>query len=340
MGVTSVVPEFRAEEQKAKSCFQKVAIALTAFLVAENLRLMNEFKSYRGGVLVVLARAIFELKYLVGFAVATIAVANHTREQADEAHCQMHAAPSLLAVGEELLKVAAEELQTGADVSVSSLGVSSNSTALLMCVAEKKARLTHGWDLDDLEADVPLLALIGLAIATHLAAFLWTLREAIKEKPMDGTEGDAAFCFFLNRGYNSPVARRARKVTVYLTCFGLALLSVVSFARGTLVQLVQGLFFELYALIHTTQGVFASNEKFADPKVEWAVLKSRVAGHFEWTDLLKSAPDLLQGKFVKHAKEDELREIMEASELLQEKHSAANSNDSSSDKAKGHKALI
>ena len=53
MGVTSVVPEFRAEEQKAKSCFQKVAIALTAFLVATNLRLMNEFKSYRGGVLVV-----------------------------------------------------------------------------------------------------------------------------------------------------------------------------------------------------------------------------------------------------------------------------------------------
>ena len=136
----------------------------------------------------VLARAIFELKYLVGFAVATIAVANHTREQADEAHCQMQAAngaaPSLLAVGEELLKVAAEELQTGADVSVSSLGVSSNSTALLMCLAEKKARLTHGWDLDDLEADVPLLALIGLGIATHLAAFLWTLRQAIKEKPV------------------------------------------------------------------------------------------------------------------------------------------------------------
>ena len=53
MGVTSVVPEFRAEEHKAKSCFQKVAIALTAFLVVENLRLMKEFKSYRGGVLVV-----------------------------------------------------------------------------------------------------------------------------------------------------------------------------------------------------------------------------------------------------------------------------------------------
>ena len=155
---------------------------------------------------------------------------------------------------------------------------------------------------------------------------------------MTGVEGDAAFCFFLNRGYNSPWARCARKGTVYLVCCGLGLLSVVSFARGTLVQLVQGRFFELYALIHTTQGVFASNEKFA--KVEWGALKDRVAGNFEWTDLLKSAPDLLQGKFVKHAKEEELREIMEASELLQEKHSAAYSDDSSSDKAKEHKALI
>ena len=134
----------------------------------------------------VLARAIFELKFLVGFAVATIAVANHTREKADEAHCQMQAAngaaPSLLAIGEELLKVAAKKLRTGADAS--SLGVSSNSTALLMCLAEKKARLTHGWDLHDLAADVPLLALIGLGVATHLAAFLWILRQAIKEKPV------------------------------------------------------------------------------------------------------------------------------------------------------------
>ena len=157
---------------------------------------------------------------------------------------------------------------------------------------------------------------------------------------MTGIEGDAAFCFFLNRGYNSPLARRARKVTVYVTYFALALLSVVSLARGTLVQLVQGRFFELYALIHTTQGVFASNEKFANPKVEWAVLKSRVAGHFEWTDLLKSAPDLLQGKFVTHAKEDELREIKHESELYQEKHSSAYSDDSSSDNAKESKALI
>ena len=309
----------------------------------------------------------------MGFAVATIAVANHTREKADEAHCQMQAAngaaPSLLAIGEELLKVAAKKLRTGADAS--SLGVSSNSTALLMCLAEKKARLTHGWDLHDLEADVPLLVLIGLGIATHLAAFLWILRQAIKEKPvtdchsntnlnfphicwfaslalalhartalcqMTGVEGDAAFCFFLNRGYNSPWARRARKATVYLTCFALGLLSVVSFARGTLVQLVQGRFFELYALIHTTQGVFASNEKFA--KVEWGALKDRVAGNFEWTDLLKSAPDLLQGKFVTHAKEDELREIKHESELYQEKHSSAYSDDSSSDNAKESKALI
>ena len=61
MGVTSVVPEFRAEEHKAKSCFQKVAIALTAFLVVENLRLMKEFKSYRGGVLVVRSNSLHKL---------------------------------------------------------------------------------------------------------------------------------------------------------------------------------------------------------------------------------------------------------------------------------------
>ena len=53
MGVTSVVAEGRAEEHKAKSCFQKVAIALTAFLVVKNLRLVKVFKTYRGGVLVV-----------------------------------------------------------------------------------------------------------------------------------------------------------------------------------------------------------------------------------------------------------------------------------------------
>ena len=143
---------------------------------------------------------------------------------------------------------------------------------------------------------------------------------------MDGTEGDAAFCFALNKGYNSPAARRARKLTVYLTCFGLGLLSVIAFARGTLVQLVQALFFELYALIHTTQEVFASNERLADLK--WTVLKPRVAGRFEWPDLLKSAPSLLQEKFVKHAEEDELRDIKIAS---QEEHLAAHSDDSSSD---------
>ena len=53
MGVTSDVAESRAEEQKAKSCFQKVAIALTAFVVVKNLRLVKVFKTYRGGVLVV-----------------------------------------------------------------------------------------------------------------------------------------------------------------------------------------------------------------------------------------------------------------------------------------------
>ena len=131
---------------------------------------------------------------------------------------------------------------------------------------------------------------------------------------MTGVEGDAAFCFFLNRGYNSPWARRARKATVYLTCFALGLLSVVSFARGTLVQLVQGRFFELYALIHTIQGLFDSNEKFAN--VKWEALKPRVAGHFEWPDLLMSAPSVLQEKFVKRAMEDELQEINKESKAL------------------------
>ena len=152
---------------------------------------------------------------------------------------------------------------------------------------------------------------------------------------MNGTQGDAAFCFALNKGYNSPAARFARKSTVYLTCIGLGLLSVIAFARGTLVQLVQALFFELYALIHTTQEVFASNEKLA--VLEWHVLKPLVAGHFEWPDLLKSAPSLLQEKFVKRATEDELQKVKKAS---QEEHLVAHSDDSSSDTAKELKALI
>ena len=151
---------------------------------------------------------------------------------------------------------------------------------------------------------------------------------------MNGTQGDAAFCFALNKGYNSWVARRARQLTVCLTCIGLGLLSVIAFARGTLVQLVQALFFELYALIHTTQEVFASNEDFADLK--WDALKPLVAGHFEWPDLLKSAPSLLQEKFVKRATEDELRKVKKASQ----EHLVAHSDDSSSDTAKELKALI
>ena len=93
---------------------------------------------------------------------------------------------------------------------------------------------------------------------------------------MGWTEGDAAFCFALNMEYNKPFVLRARKVTVYLTCLGLIWLSLVAFARGTLVQLVQGRFFELYALVHTTQAVLVSNEKFAN--IEWEALKPLV--HF------------------------------------------------------------
>ena len=58
------------------------------------------------------------------------------------------------------------------------------------------------------------------------------------------------------------------------------------------------------------------------------------------SSVTESAPDMLQGKFVTHAKEDELREIKHESELYQEKHSSAYSDDSSSDNAKESKALI
>lgn len=295
----------------------------------------KEFKAYRGGVLLVIARAIFELKFLVSFAIATIAVANNTRKAADEAHCRMamqaaNTAPATsLRVFGQLLKVGANKLSSGADDAASNMDIT-------YCLAEKEARLTHGWDLNDWKADLPLFVLIGLVVATHIVAFVLILRQAIKEKPMDGTEGDAAFCFALNRGYNSLMARRARNFTIYLTYLGLGLLSVVGFARGTFVQLMQGRFFELYALIHSTTNVFASNEELANQNVEWAVLKPRVAGRFEWPDLLKSAPSLLQEKFAKHAKEDELRDIKEASHLLQEEHS----NNNSSDNAKEQKALM
>lgn len=155
----------------------------------------------------------------------------------------------------------------------------------------------------------------------------------------DGSQGDAAFCFALNRGYNSPVARRARKATILLTCLGLGLLGVIAGARGTLVQLVQGRLFELYALIGATKELFAPNEKLADVAC-WAVLKPRFSGGFEWSDLLKSAPSLLQDKFVKHAKENEMQDIKKADRRWQEEQHSAAPSDSSSDNAKELNALI
>ena len=159
---------------------------------------------------------------------------------------------------------------------------------------------------------------------------------------MGWTEGDAAFCFALNMEYNKPFVLRARKVTVYLTCLGLIWLSLVAFARGTLVQLVQGRFFELYALIHTTQSLFVSNEKFA--KVKWEALKPRVAGHFEWPDLLMHAPAVLQEKFVKRAIEDELQETNKESKDLaaarDDKIDDDSSGNSSSSENKENKRLL
>ena len=129
----------------------------------------------------IIARSISELKYLVGFAVATVSLATHTRAAADEAHCRMDAAnvtaaPSVSTV-KKVLKVGIKELLSGADVGVSP-NVSFSSS---YCQAEKEARLTYGWDLSDWEADVPCLALISLAIATLFAAFFWTLRQATND---------------------------------------------------------------------------------------------------------------------------------------------------------------
>ena len=113
----------------------------------------------------------------MGFAIATIAVANQTRGAADEAHCRQNAAaaaaaaPVRLAVGRLLGKV--------------------SSDTYAICLDEKKARLTYGWDLNDLEADVPLLGLIGLVFVTQLAAFLWVLHQAIEEKPVASCHSNA-----------------------------------------------------------------------------------------------------------------------------------------------------
>ena len=122
----------------------------------------------------------------MSFAITTIAVANHTRKVVDEAHCRMQAAniaaPSLLARVGRLLKVGAEKLNSGEDVGVSSPG-SSNITN---CLAEKAARLTYGWDLNDQEVDVYFLVIIGLVVAIHFVAFVIILCQAIKEKPVAG----------------------------------------------------------------------------------------------------------------------------------------------------------
>jgi hypothetical protein len=86
------------------------------------------------------------------------------------------AAPSVSTV-KKVLKVGIKELLSGADVGVSP-NVSFSSS---YCQAEKEARLTYGWDLNDWEADVPCLALISLVIATLFAAFFWTLRQATND---------------------------------------------------------------------------------------------------------------------------------------------------------------
>ena len=86
------------------------------------------------------------------------------------------AAPSVSTV-KKVLKVGIKTLLSGADVGLSP-NVSFSSS---YCQAEKEARLTYGWDLNDWEADVPCLALISLVIATLFAAFFWTLRQATND---------------------------------------------------------------------------------------------------------------------------------------------------------------
>ena len=163
----------------------------------------------------VIARAVLELKYLVSFAITTIAVANHTRKVVDEAHCRMQAAniaaaPSLLARVGRLLK--AEKLNSGEDVGGSSPG-SSNITN---CLAEKAARLTYGWDLNDQEVDVYFLVIIGLVVAIHFIAFVIILCQAIKEKPVAGCHSNwepnlkcttLAYLKTVMRSHHAPVPR-------------------------------------------------------------------------------------------------------------------------------------
>ena len=165
----------------------------------------------------VIARAVLELKYLVSFAITTIAVANHTRNVADEAHCRMQAAnivaaPSLLARVGRLLKVGAEKLNSGEDVGVSSPG-SSNITN---CLAEKAARLTYGWDMNDLAVDVLFLVMIVVVVAIHFDAFVKILCQAIKEKPVAGCHSNwepnlkcttLAYLKTVMRSHHAPVPR-------------------------------------------------------------------------------------------------------------------------------------
>ena len=163
----------------------------------------------------VIARAVLELKYLVSFAIATIAVANHTRKVVDEAHCRMQAAniaaPSLLARVGRLFKVGAEKLYSGED-GVSSPGPSN----ITNCLAEKAARLTYGWDMNDLAVDVLFLVMIVVVVAIHFDAFVKILCQAIKEKPVAGCHSNwepnlkcttLAYLKTVMRSHHAPVPR-------------------------------------------------------------------------------------------------------------------------------------
>ena len=164
----------------------------------------------------VIARAVLELKYLVSFAITTIAVANHTRNVADEAHCRMQAAnivaaPSLLARVGRLFKVGAEKLYSGED-GVSSPGPSN----ITNCLAEKAARLTYGWDMNDLAVDVLFLVMIVVVVAIHFDAFVKILCQAIKEKPVAGCHSNwepnlkcttLAYLKTVMRSHHAPVPR-------------------------------------------------------------------------------------------------------------------------------------
>lgn len=134
------------------------------------------------------------------------------------------AAPSVSTV-KKVLKVGIKTLLSGADVGLSPNASFSSS----YCQAEKEARLTYGWDLNDWEADVPCLALISLVIATLFAAFFWTLRQATNDTQYTKEKHVAGCCHDSNAAQPSELYPPA----IYICRFAAALLPRSACVRVT-----------------------------------------------------------------------------------------------------------